>query len=93
MSTRHISFRGARWEVLEAPRVAGRADAATSLYFLSRAGTRRVDDFPEDWETLSTRELTAMCAAARTLHERSAFADVASAASTASVASPGTLRA
>jgi hypothetical protein len=82
MSTRFISFRGFRWDVVETPSLADttqrrRASGArTALYFLSKFGTRRTDHFPSDWSKLSEKELRALCERAYTLAENAVLEPV-----------------
>ena len=74
---RLISYGGVRWEVCETPRVADRRDASAShsaLYFLSRAGSRRCDEFPADWQELPDKELCALFRRARSIAEDAIFA-------------------
>lgn len=74
---RLISFGGVRWEVCETPRLADRRDRTSSrsvLYFLSRAGSRRCDEFPRNWESLTDKDLCALLARARSLAETAVFA-------------------
>lgn len=78
MSIRIIEFCGFRWEVFETPakpsktRQQARA-GSSSLYFLSRIGSRRTDAFPANWAGLSERELASLCATAQTIGENAAF--------------------
>lgn len=78
MSTRVIGFRGFRWGVYESPVRPLPADtrapaSSRALYFLSRIGSRRSDAFPDNWASLSERELALLCARARSIGERAAF--------------------
>lgn len=91
MSTRLISYCGIRWEVLEKPRLkAARETDVTSkaLYFLSRAGSRRSDSVPSDWEHLAEKDLATLCAHARPLHEHAVFAGVLDSSDGSDAASP-----
>jgi len=77
MPRRFFSLTGVRWEVLEAP---------DSLYFLSRAGSRRCDDYPADWAKQSAREIASLCLRARPLAEQPMFAGWSDAAEPAQAA-------
>jgi len=80
MATRFVDARGTEWEVWEASAPRRLADAgpvrttdrAPGLYFESATARRRLASYPQWWEALPSRDLAALCEAARP--ERPVFA-------------------